>query len=492
MNPANLFSIDVKAHLSKAASHTFGAPGHWPVELVRAALRRGATEVDVQITRNRLQVQDNGPGLSATDLETLLALMEPGQSEALKEEAVESIQNRENLGLLAIFASHPEEILVENASAAGAARLHLRQDRFDQSTSLAAALSRGTRLTLWGAGTHRDMEQEKQLLEAFCRSVPREVRLNHRVLGGQRFLSGQIATLKLSVSDLTGGGEIGIPQTGRICHFRLLDQGIPWHHFTLPPQQGFIFDAALETSAEVTDEMIRHLYPYAHRLYQWLRKRYYTADDAYRDRIEELLFTHCRLSGDDSLLLQFAPFRVLGSRHSLHLNRVKKEAAAGTLYAVPWHKDHLNYNTSGKTVLSLTRQQADLLINHLKIPISFLNPVTLRPNPVRGQWYKLKRGFKRFITALLPVPRKLITPAQLTGPEQLFMDSLCRHLPGIQTQMSASRAPFPAVPARKSKGGLFIRRDHLLVRQAVRAVQEDPRNIEIFVPLILPAAHESL
>ena len=35
-NP-QLFSIDVEAHLSKAASHTFGSSAHYPVELVRAA-----------------------------------------------------------------------------------------------------------------------------------------------------------------------------------------------------------------------------------------------------------------------------------------------------------------------------------------------------------------------------------------------------------------------------------------------------------------------
>ena len=28
-----LFSIDVDAHLKKAASHTFGSPSHYPVEL---------------------------------------------------------------------------------------------------------------------------------------------------------------------------------------------------------------------------------------------------------------------------------------------------------------------------------------------------------------------------------------------------------------------------------------------------------------------------
>jgi hypothetical protein len=275
-----------------------------------------------------------------------------------------------------------------------------------------------------------------------------------------------------------------------------LDQGIPWHHFTLPPQKGFIFDAAVETTGGVTRELIDYLVQYAHRLYQWLGQRYASAEPVHRDRIEELLFTHCRLSGDDSLILQFAPFSLFNSRRSLSLRQVKEKAARGLLYAVPGHKDRLRYNTAHKTVLSLTREQADLLINHLNIPITFLNPAANRVNPIPAFWYALKRGFKRFILSLLPTPKQILKFEQLTKGQQLFTTALTQYLngqgefslfhhPGVQVIMIPSRGPFPSIALKKNKKQLFIRRNHPLVEKAIRAVQSDPRDIELFVPLLI-------
>lgn len=497
---SNLFSIDVEAHLNKAASYTFGSSAHYPVELVRAALRRGATQVDVHLTRDRLQVNDNGSGLDEQTLKILITLMDPKQPEVLKEEAVESIQTHQGMGLLAIFASNPREILVENSTSSNKLQLYSRKNFFKKSGSFqtsSAAVTGGTRITLMGM--HRDVDREKQLLEAFCRSVRQEVRLNHHSLGGQPFLSGQMATIELSPlkSILVSLGQVGIPLTGRTCHFRLLDQGIPWHHFSLPPQKGFIFDAAVETTGRITRDLVDYLVQYAHRLYQWLGQRYKTAEPVHRDRIEELLSTHCRLTNDDSLILQFSPFSLFNSRRSLSLRQVKEKAGRGLLYAVPGHKDRLRYNATHKTVLSLTREQADLLINHLNIPITFLNPVVHRVNPLPAFWYSLKRGFKRFILHVLPTPKKILKFNQLSKDQQLFTTALNQYLDGqgefslfhrpdgVQVLLISSRGPFPSIASKKNKKQLFIRRDHPMVRKAIRAVQSDPRDIEIFVPLLI-------
>ncbi|MCP4218808.1 MAG: hypothetical protein GY765_29520, partial [bacterium] len=115
MNSGTLFSIDVDAHLQKAASHTFGSPSHFPVELVRAALKRGADVVSVEIGRNRIRVVDNGNGFGEADIETLNCILDPARSTAHKEAAIEALQNRSNYGLLAIFAPSPLRIHIENA-----------------------------------------------------------------------------------------------------------------------------------------------------------------------------------------------------------------------------------------------------------------------------------------------------------------------------------------------------------------------------------------
>ncbi|MCP5049507.1 MAG: hypothetical protein GY940_20215, partial [bacterium] len=196
MNSQTLFSIDVDAHLKKAASFTFGSSSHYPVELVRAALTRGAREVDIFCSSNQLQVQDNGTGLDGNSLETLTCILDPVQPPAVKESAVEQLQTRKGLGLLAIFASLPEKILVENVCKppVGKKRIHFYKNKLE--TTGQCSLEEGTRITL--IGKNRDHAGEKQLLQIFCQSVSNKIRLNRRVISGHNSLPRQMVTIKLS------------------------------------------------------------------------------------------------------------------------------------------------------------------------------------------------------------------------------------------------------------------------------------------------------
>jgi hypothetical protein len=504
-----LFSIDVEAHLRKAASHTFGSPAHYPVELVRAAIRRGATRVDITIGKKFLRVKDNGTGLDQPDLETVTCLVDPGRSAADKEAAVETLQSREGLGLLAIFAPYPHEIVLENISAKtdAASTIHFRDNRY--TTSNSCAIDRGTCITL--SGKHRDDTRENRLVEIFCRSIPKpvEIRLNNRGIGGEPVLTKQMGIIDLDADSFCSGGQIGIPRYGNLCHLRLLDSGIPWHHLSLPPQKGFVFDAAVEYTGDANDikrAFIRGLTLHAERLYRWLCRRYSTAEHYHQDRIEELIFNHCKLTGDLSLVHQFKPFKLYNSPHSLDLVRVREKASSGTLYAVSRKKENLYYNTgsgNSRAVLSLTRKQADLLINHLDIPITFLSPVRKR----HYRWHRFKESLvkisKLLILALLPTPKTFLSPDQLTAAEMVFLSTLNRYISDhpeifpllpVRAVMAESRRPFPALlvnPNRLKTGhgeGIWrycvIRRNHPLVRKAVKMVRTDPKNIEIIVPLL--------
>lgn len=502
----HLFSIDVEAHLKKAASHTFGSPSHYPVELVRAALRRGAREIDIHILRDKVYIRDNGTGMDKAALEILTCIMDPTQSTAVKEAAIEKLQTREGMGLLAIFAANPEEILVENVSAPHSAsfprknRIHFRDNKIKISDS--SSLTTGTQITLFAA--QRDYGREKRVLQAFCQSVNvnHDIRLNNTPIGGRPLLAHPMASMKLSPSKHAAGGQIGVPQAGNLCHIRLLDQGIPWHHFSLPPQKGLVFEAAVEYTGEVTGSFINHLCRYGRRLYRWLCRHYTTASPHQQDRIEELLFTHCRLTGDTALIHRFSPFKQYHSPHSLNLAQLMQKASSGSLYAVPRRKDNLIYNTAGKTVLSLTRGQADFLINHLDLTVSFLSPLRRRSNRLRNFRYTMVKIFKRLLLKLLSTSKKPLKAAHLTSAEQVFLRTLNRYLSGrpailssawVQAAMIASRGPFPSVPRKIAKRGEktaslqwhLLRRNHPLVRKAVRAVQQDPGNVEIFVPLLI-------
>jgi hypothetical protein len=151
----------------------------------------------------------------------------------------------------------------------------------------------------------------------------------------------------------------------------------------------------------------------------------------------------------------------------------------------------LHYNTLGKTVLSLTREQADLLVNLEKLPITFLAPVYQKEKQLPKLLFSLKKSFKGFLFRvfgflLTPSPRKVLNLDQLSLPEQLFMKAFNDYLARkgeqhtVEAVMVSSKGPFPSVPSSP----LLIRRNHPLVRKAVDAVQADPRNVEIFIPLL--------
>ncbi len=501
MSPSNLFSIDVDAHLKKAASHTFGSPSHYPVELVRSALRRGARQVDIKITHNCIEIRDNGSGLDSASIKTLTSLLDPRQPIAVKEEAVEALQTRSGFGLLALFASSPEKILVENVSTSGKTRI-LFQKRM-LSTFDTCGLTTGTHITIY-THSHRDITREKQILQVYCQAVQRDIRLNNRLISRGPLLSQQMAYLRITPSTTISHGVIGIPPTGDLCRLRLLDQEIPYRYVTLPPYKGFIFDAAIEfphpSNGEITKSTLNHLMEFVFQLYQWLCQRHATTSPQIQARIEELIFTHYRLTGDTSFFQYFSPFKVFQSSDTLSLTQIMRQSSTSPIFAVPLGKERLRYNTTGKKVLSLTREQADFLINQQNLPITFLSPVFQKEKQFPKLLYSFKKMFKRIILYFFPTPsrKKMINLHQLSSSEQFFINTLNQYLsqasdlflsngPLLQAVMIPSRGPFPSIPPKKGKEShpLFIRRSHPLIRKAISAVQKNPRNIEIFIPLVI-------
>lgn len=482
MSNGNFFSIDVDAHLKKAAAYTFGSSSHFPVELVRAALRRGAGQVDVESSARRVTIKDDGGGLDKEWLDTLLRLLEKSIGVEEKETAVERVQETEGYGLLALFAPSPERIILENVSPMGKCKITYERGQARKSNE--CGIARGTSITLYTA-THRDLAREKQILEVYCQGVSCTIRLNGNVISGGSLLSNQLGTMEITSSKFLSSGVIGVPAEGDLCRVRLLDQGIPYRYVTLPPYKGFIFDAAVEISGELTRGVMNHLSVYSQRLYKWLCGKYASATPAWRVRIEELMFTHFRLTGDVSLYGEFAPFKVYGETAYLNLDEVMGEAENGSIYAVPRNKEKMRYHTGGRRVLSLTREQADFLINRQNLPVTFLSPQFQKEKKWSARFYRFKKMLKRLIMALLPKPsgKKILQRHQLTEPEITFLEVLSNRIKK-EIVMVSSSGPFPAVRSRQNNG-LLVRRNHRLVKKAVKVVAKDVCNIDLFIGLII-------
>ncbi len=507
MSPSELFSIDVDAHLKKAATHTFGSPSHYPVELVRAALRRGARHIDIRITKQYVEVQDDGEGLNEKDLHMLIAVMEPNQPAEKKEEAVEALQNRKNFGLLALFAPSPEKITVETISPDCSPQK--KQFVFQKGTlrqQNACNLPAGTRITLH-AHKHRDMAREKQVITTYCKWSDKEIRLDKRLVSGGNTvaLTKQLATMRLKNSAYSPKGILGIPRTGDLCRIRLLDCGIPYRYVTAPIHKGFVFEAAIEFVGDIKRHLLNTLAEQAAPLYTWLCNQHAASGEPVRERIEALIFTHYRLTWSPRFLKRFSPFPLFGSNERLSLEQIKKEATDSSVYAVPRGKEKLRYPTGGRCVLLLSREQADFLINLHGIPITFLSPLYRRENPLKKLFHRLKRFLKTLPSHLAPSPslKNALPPSRLSGAEGLFMETLNNYIQKApqpfekgskiaKAVMAPGRRGFPSAIATESKKNhtshnnkvLIVKRYHRWILEAIRAVEENPDNIEMVIPML--------
>ena len=104
-------SIDVEAHLQKIATHTFGSRHHYPVELVRLALSRGANRVQVTIKPTKLEILDDGKGIDKKDLAGLQIILDRKRGAQEREQAILKFKTARGIGLLVLFAPGPQKIV---------------------------------------------------------------------------------------------------------------------------------------------------------------------------------------------------------------------------------------------------------------------------------------------------------------------------------------------------------------------------------------------
>ena len=115
-----LLDIDVDAELRKLCERSFRSPQHYPVELVRSALARGARRVLVEIKRDRVVVDDDGEGLRRAQRDALSVLLDRRASASARQAAVPELERPVGLGLLASLAPAPRLVIIESAGGDGA------------------------------------------------------------------------------------------------------------------------------------------------------------------------------------------------------------------------------------------------------------------------------------------------------------------------------------------------------------------------------------
>jgi hypothetical protein len=480
----SLFSIDTAAHLRKMAASTFRQPAFYPVELVRTALRRGAKRVDIRSRRGLLEMDDDGAAIPEQELDALERIFTPGTNPGEREAAIDSFSGATGIGLLALFALPAERFEVESGTADARRKLIVSSGELIVSSGeliVGPASSIGPQTSLRIASTGRNWKAEQEALRLHCRFTTSAVYLNGERIGAGLTLPDAMASLRI-MRDGQAAGIVGIPAADPVCRLWLLENGICWNWRTLTARSGLVWVAAVEAETEPGEAELTALDDVAHRLYVWLAGHGPALPPPLPDRVEKRLFDRLRKVEDQVLQAAYRPFRL--DDRTVSLTELIRRAG----------EKRLSYCLAGEEMepvggeVQLTRQQADYLLNELKLPLCRLRPV-----PVDSGWAIRIGRFRDAVAGklrrLLPRSGSAICREDELKPEhRRFLELAGARLPSVSCRMGKGRwgEPVLVLPAGGPPELFLFRRRHRLVKQAIRAVAMDPMALEIALAAMLP------
>jgi hypothetical protein len=490
----DFLSIDIEALITKIAGRSFRSPHHYPVELVRSALARGARRVDVTVSRSRVEVRDDGPPLAADVLENLERVFDSRIDSAERQEALARFESEQGIGILAAFAPSPKDVFVETGSGGKSVRLIFNSGaspRREKGKDLSGTIVRVLR-------TGSDAAREAQTLVDYCKYASTRVMLNGRLISRQQ--AGEQAMASTDIKDLPGasGATLWIPVVGDLCRVWILDHGVRLNQAVRAPSSGFVFEAAVECAGRLPEGFTASAGKAAADLYRIMAEGYEDMPPPGKERVQELLFLHYVQTRDIVFLGHVRLFPVLSGGPYLSLEDIRKLSSGGLVYALQTDDDPGLYDTRSPTVLVLTPAQWEFLVEHADVPLS--KPV---PTPSADPWPKrlgrrlraaAEAAVSRFRLGLLrPVERD-----ELSEGETLLLDLIAGELesgrfrlPGLDrgetvevlVSDTGGRAPGRLI-SHRGKRVLALFRQSPILRRASRAVEKDPANIAMVLSLL--------
>ncbi len=492
-NDINLFSIDVEAHLQKLAANTYRSPHHYPVELIRLAIKRDAKQIRVNLKANKLEIEDDGRGIKYSQLQNLNVIFNPGNTPGNRENAIESMKTANQIGLLAIFSPAPTVVDIETINEKGNQQLKIAEGKLIPPS--APSLRQGTRIIL-----HRhkkDWQEEIILLKEYLRGVPQKILINNTALPKKNLLTHPMVSMKIPHTRGQPEAWIGIPHMGDICRIWLMDQYIPWHHSMITPWHGFVFEAAIEYNGQLTRSVLDYLTQSAEQLYLWLAKRYTTYPPAIRKRIEDLFFKQNRLANDTNTIHSLRSLKVADANRWLNVSEIIKIAARKEIFAIPDNEDPSKYNLAGKTVLSLSQSQVDFLVNFQQLPIQFLSALLPSKFPLKDWLIILLKIIQNLFSTLYYSRKKWLDESELDQAEKSLLTWLKNQYTQHKTILPGSNKQADIIPRFTNSRGIFstafilskntlrptyvhlLRRKHPDLQRALNILRKYPENIDI-------------
>lgn len=227
----DLLRIDVAAELRKLAEGQLQGMEQLPTELVRRALRGGANNVHVQLSRHRLRIVDDGPGPTHAVLDQVAHLLDRMGEDADRHLALVRLERQGELALLAVAALDVAHLEVSCARGSTLVYDRGRPPRLLPSTASG-----------WTTVVLRSRRLDRAASESWLRGACRFARAS--ITLGSKELSTGLSGLAQGPLTPPLAGEVAIPLAGETAHAHVLQHGIVSAHATVPQMP--CFEAAVE------------------------------------------------------------------------------------------------------------------------------------------------------------------------------------------------------------------------------------------------------
>lgn len=487
---SGLLTIDVASELRKLSLAQLQGPWQLPSELVRRALRDGATQVEVDLARHRAEVRDNGRGVPEAHLEWTGVLLDRRRTNEERHAALTSLEAAGELALLMLAGLEPRTLQIRSARGGRVVCLAYQRGRTPWITIDTTPESDSTVVLLQHAELDRGRAAE--WLRSAARFAPARVSIDGRTVepGFQGTFGPQ--SLKEPLR-----GRVSIPLEGDTAHAWLLEHGLVTGHVAIPDAP--CFEAAVELGDTSTTELsaarLREaMQPQVEALVrQAMGALLHVARDVAvipehaRRRLARLVLQAMRRRLLMPSMMRVAVFRVFeaASERTVDLATLREEVLRGgsdrVLTALYPDQRPERYALGAGLVLVADETERSLLAE--------LFSLRFRPPELRDDAHGLLAAWRRVVYGVLrggaraadllrhPLRRPPLPEERLAPDERHFLHALRGHaLGGHRIVSEVHMCEGRGVPRRTadSPPRLLLPRENPTIRACVQAVARDP------------------
>ena len=486
---SGLLTIDVASELRKLSVAQLQGPWQLPSELVRRALRDGATQVEVDLARHRAEIRDNGCGVPETHLEWTGVLLDRRRTNEERHGALTALEATGELVLLMLAGLEPRTLQIRSARGGRVVCLAYQQGRTPWMTIDATPESDSTVVVV----QHNQLDRRRaaEWLSGAARFAPASV-----LVDGEPVNVGFIGTFGAQPLHDPLRGRIAIPRDGETAHAWLLEHGLVTGHVAILDAP--CFEAAVELGETATTELsaarLREaMQPHVDTLVrQAVGSLMHAARDVTghsetdRRRLARLVLQAMRRRVMMPSMVRLPVFRVVDStgERNVDLMTLRETLLRGpdrVLSALYPDQRPDRYALGNGPVLIADEAQRSLLTE--LFGIRFSQPelrdgshglLAMWRRTVYGVW---RGGARAFDLLRHPLRRPPLPEQQLSSEERHFLHALRSHAFGghrVVSEVHLCEGNGPPRRTADSPPQLLLPRENATVRACVQAVALDP------------------